>query len=87
MKTDELPSEAEKEEQKAEASTNTNGKQQERRAFWEKGNGDVYRSEFFSPSVALYCSIACFPFLSVWSPIIPDPSFAKAGLILEPKAV
>lgn len=29
MKTDELPSEAEKEEQKAEASTNTNGKQRE----------------------------------------------------------
>lgn len=27
MKTDESPSEAEKEEQKAEASTNTNGKQ------------------------------------------------------------
>lgn len=48
MKTDESPSEAEKEEHKAEASTNTNGKQRERCAFWEKGNRDVYRTERLS---------------------------------------
>lgn len=36
MKTDDSPSEAEKREQKAEGSTNTNGKQRERRAFLKK---------------------------------------------------
>lgn len=90
MKTDELPSEAEKEEQKAEASTNTNGKQQERRAFWEKGNSDVYRSGHLSsfPSVSHCIAVLLvFPFSQSSPLLLWTPVFARAGLFLEPKAV